>query len=100
MANALHHYLDRRGKNFLDKLIYISAFVGPVLTIPQVLKIFGEKNASGVSIIYWLGILGGAILWGSYGLVHKEKPIIIANLLAAILAVLIVIGIIFYGSSN
>lgn len=98
MAHALQHYFKRRGKNFLDKLIYLSAFVGPILTIPQVLKIFDEKNASGVSIIYWLGILGGTILWGIYGIVHKEKPIIVANFLMGILAIITAIGIVLYGN--
>lgn len=84
--------------SILDQAIYVSAFVGPILTIPQILKIFGEKNASGVSIIYWLGILGGTILWGIYGIVHKEKPIIVANFLMGILAIIIVIGIVLYGN--
>lgn len=80
----------------LDKIVFVAAIFGPALTLPQVTKIWLEKNANGVSLITWLGYLGGAIFWTIYGLAHKEKPIILANLLLGILAVAIVLGVLLY----
>jgi uncharacterized protein with PQ loop repeat len=39
----------------------------------------------------------GNFVWLSYGLVHKEKPIISAYILAFPISIAIVIGIVVYG---
>ena len=109
MASGLHHYHKRKrlcekyphsNKWFrlMDKLIYIAAISGPLMTLPQVLKIWVEQNPSGVSIISWLAYLIGGIFWLIYGFMHDEKPIIVANLLWIISTSLIIAGVLIYGS--
>lgn len=85
-----------RLKRIIDTIIIIISPAGAVLTIPQVIKIWGEKTAEGLSIITWVGYLVIAVFWLIYGLVHKEKPIIIAYLLLIVVNVLVVAGIIVY----
>lgn len=106
MADAVHHYLKRKragkekGKEvapILDKIIYISAFTGPFFMLPQAIKIFTDKNASGLSIYYWYAVLTSALLWGFYGLVHREKPIVVANFLSLAFIAVIIAGILIYG---
>lgn len=105
MHFGYHHYRNHhtaRGKTgpwvkFLDKAVYISAFFGPIMLVPQLLKIWQEKNAAGVSLLTWISYLAGAVFWLFYGLVHKEKPIIVANISFGILTLLIVVGILIYG---
>jgi uncharacterized protein with PQ loop repeat len=84
-------------KRFMDKAIYVVGVAGPVFTIPQVTKIWVEKNASGVSAIAWISYLVLAVFWLTYGILHKEKPIILANILWIFLEIFIVAGILTYG---
>ena len=81
----------------MDKLIYVVAIVGPIMTIPQVTKIWIDKNAAGVSIITWLAYAIASLFWVIYGIMHKEKPIILTSVLLLILDVFIVVGAIIYG---
>jgi uncharacterized protein with PQ loop repeat len=83
-------------KNFLDKIIYLIALIGPISMIPQILKIYVEKNASSLSEITWTLLLFPAIIWTIYGIVHKEKPIICAGTSSLIIHILILIGVILY----
>ena len=83
-------------KRFIDKLIYVVAVLGPIMTIPQLIKIWVDKNAAGVSVLSWGSYLVLAIFWLTYGIVHKEKPLIITYTLWIILEAFIVTGVILY----
>lgn len=63
-------------KRFIDNIIYFVGMVGPIMTIPQVWNIWIEQNASGVSPISWSAYLIVSMFWLTYGITHKEKPII------------------------
>jgi uncharacterized protein with PQ loop repeat len=81
----------------LDKLLIFIAVLGPLLALPQVLKIFIYKSAEGVSFISWLSWLFLGIPWLLYGFVHKEKPIIVAYILWTFMHFAVVLGILLYG---
>ncbi len=83
--------------NFMDKAVYVVGAIGPLMTLPQLMKIWVEKNATGVSVASWTGFLLYAIFWLIYGIMHREKPIIFAYILWVTLQALVVIGIIIYG---
>jgi len=85
-------------KRFVDRAIYVVALLGPVMTIPQILKIWVSQNATGVSLLSWLAYLFIAFFWVFYGILHREWPIIFANILWAIAQVFVVIGILLYGT--
>ena len=84
-------------KRFIDKLILVVCVAAPVMTIPQVVKIWFEQNAMDVSALSWGSYLVFATIWLIYGVVHKEKPLIITNSLWIVLDILIVVGTIIYG---
>lgn len=84
-------------KKFVDKAIYAVAIFGPLMTLPQVIKIWVEKNAAGVSAITWTAYLLVAVFWLIYGIMHKEKPIIVMNSLWIFLEIFVVAGILIYG---
>tara|TARA_Y100000310_G_scaffold246052_1_gene251159 strand:+ start:1788 stop:2132 length:345 start_codon:yes stop_codon:yes gene_type:complete len=83
--------------NFMDKAVYVVGAIGPLMTLPQIIKIWFEKDASGVSLISWVGFLSYAIFWLIYGIMHKEKPIIFAYIFWITFQTLVVVGIIVYG---
>lgn len=84
-------------KRFMDKLIYVVGIVVPIMTVPQFLKIWVDKNAQGISLISWVTYAIASLFWAVYGVMHKEKPIILTSSLLLILDAFIVVGAIIYG---
>ncbi len=83
-------------KNWIDKVIYAFAIFGPLITIPQVVKIWFEQDASGISVISWSGYLVAAFFWLLYGFIHNEKPIIITNLICIFMNIAVLAGALVY----
>jgi len=109
-SHGLHHFHKRKRiyqnheqyphphkwKRLMDRFIYVVGVFGPLMTIPQVTKIWFEKNAAGVSVISWISYLLCAIFWLIYGVMHREKPIIVTYAIWIVLDFLIVIGALIY----
>lgn len=83
-------------KRGLDKVIYFYATIMPVFTSTQVFKIYSSGSAQGVSLIAWSAYLFGTLLWLTYGIAHKEKPIIYSNLINSSINLLVVLGVLIY----
>jgi len=83
-------------KRFLDKSIYAVGISGPLMTIPQLLSVWVEKSVDGLSLLSWSWYFITAIVWLIYAIVHKEKPLIVTNILWIIIHFFIVLGIIIY----
>jgi len=110
-SRGLHHFHKRkriyekhepyphpdRSKRIMDKLIYLAGIVGPLLVVPQLYKIWIEKNAAGVSVISWSAFVATAVFWLIYGIMHKAKPIIFTYTIWIILELFVVVGTIIYG---
>ncbi len=99
-GHILHHIFRRKNKLLrkeIDHIIYVVAFIGPIMTIPQIFKVWVEQNPSGVSLLTWSTYTITAFFWGVYGVVHKDKPLMLSSLLWILFDALIVIGILVYG---
>jgi MtN3 and saliva related transmembrane protein len=83
-------------KFVFDKIAYIAGVGMAVMTAPQIWKIFTTQNASGVSVFTWSMYTVGSAFWLCYGVVHRDKPIIVTNAVATSLQLVIVIGAILY----
>ena len=59
--------------------------------IPQVYKIYKEKNAKGVSLTMYLILFVGVLLWLVYGILIGSLSIIIANSVTALLQLCVII---------
>ena len=68
-----------------------AAFLTTSAFIPQVYKIYKEKNADGVSITMYIILFTGVILWFVYGVLIGSLSIIIANGVTALLQLSIII---------
>lgn len=94
----LENYPSRKKwVKLMDKVIYVIGFFGPLMTIPQLTKIWVEQNAAGVSLLSWSGFVVYSLFWMTYGILHREKPIIFTHGLWAVMQILIVIGVLIYG---
>jgi len=104
---GLHHYHRRKratvGKpenrliKAFDKVIYAVAIIGPLTTLPQIIKIWGSKSADGVAASTWCAFLFFNLFWIAYGALHREKPIIIAYILWFLVNGSVALGAILYG---
>lgn len=109
-SRGYHHYSKRKHihlkkqhypskdpfKRFLDNAVYIIIIIGILFTLPQVLKIWIGKDATGVSAISWAAYAFTSTYWLIYGIAHKEKPIIVNSAIWIALDMLIIIGTLIY----
>ena len=78
--------------NPLFEIIGLSAaFLTTSAFIPQVYKIYKEKNAAGISLTMYIILFTGVILGFVYGILIGSLSIIIANGVTALLQLSIII---------
>lgn len=83
-------------KDAFDILMYPVAIAAPLALLPQVLQVYRTQDASPLALPTWLmlGLLN--LVWLLYGWVHQERPIILTNLMLAILNFAVVVAIVLY----
>ena len=110
MSDIIHHQHKRKRvhlhkqeyphphkfKRFMDHAIYVLGVVGPVMGSLQAYKIFAEQTAAGIALPTYAFNVFANIFWLIYGVIHKEKPIVLMYALWFIVNVLIVTGTIIY----
>jgi uncharacterized protein with PQ loop repeat len=82
----------------VDKATYVAAVLEPIITIPQVWTIFADKTAAGVSLSTWVGYDALILVWLWYGIVHKDKLILLYQGLFFIVQTAVIIGGLIYGA--
>lgn len=75
---------------------FFSAFCTTIAFIPQVYKIWKSKSAKDISFLAFAVFICGVIGWLVYGILNDDLPLIFANFITFILAIMILIGIIKY----
>ena len=79
----------------IDPSYEIIGIIAAILTtsgfIPQVYRIYKEKNAKGVSLTMYLILFIGVLLWLVYGILIGSLSIIIANSVTALLQLCVII---------
>lgn len=71
----------RRLVRWLDNILLVVAVIGPLVTIPQIMEIFKTRDVANLSPITWGSYACFNLFWILYGVVHKEKPILITYIL-------------------
>jgi MtN3 and saliva related transmembrane protein len=84
-------------KRFLDRIMVFIATAGPIAVLPQMFDVFFTKNVTGLSLTTWTLWTLLSFVWLLYGVLHKEPPIIVSNILYIVLQGLVVGGILMYG---
>jgi len=84
-------------KFYFDKAIYLIGLFGPLMTTPQIYKIWVYENASGISLISWGSYIINSLIWITYGILHKEYPIILVYSSWMTVQFLVLIGAVLYG---
>ncbi len=80
----------------IDKIVLFSAFLMPLIELPQLLEIYTKKSAENVSLFTWGFFVIFGIPWLIYGIIHKQKPVIVLYALWVLVDSTIVLGILLY----
>lgn len=95
--NIKNRYFQRNNwKDILDKMMFFVGLIGPFMMIPQILKIYFERDASSIALTSWVLFSFVALCWTMYGLAHKNKVIVVSNFAWMIAYVFVIIGAIMY----
>ncbi len=86
----------KKQKGIFDYLIYIASILGPIMTVPQAYTIWSSKSADDVSLITWVTYTILSLVWLLYGILHKERPIIVLNILLLVVNTAVVLGVLVY----
>jgi uncharacterized protein with PQ loop repeat len=93
---AISKQTDRVPAGHLERVLRALSVVTMLMTVPQVLTIWVDGNAGGVSIVSWSAYLLSACLWLVYGLQKHDKTIYLACLGWIALDAAIVAGVIVH----
>ena len=97
-SDSIHKYPAKsKAVNIYDKIMIVIALINPLMAIPQILQIYNTKNAVGLSLFSWAGYTIFVVPWLIYGIIHKEKPLIIAFIMSLLFNMVILLGVILYG---
>ena len=80
----------------LERILRVLSVVTMVMTVPQVLTIWVDREAAGVSLVSWLAYLFSACLWFVYGMQKHDKTIYLACIGWILLDAAIVVGVIVH----
>jgi len=59
--------------------------------LPQVIKIVKTKKTSDISLLMYVILTTGILLWALYGLLTMDLPVLLANSITFILALVVLI---------
>jgi len=65
---------------------YLAAFLTTFSFLPQALKTIKTKNTDSISLLMYLMFVSGVFMWLLYGIIIKDIPLILANIITFILS--------------
>lgn len=84
-------------------LAYLASIAGVAMSLanyPQAYKIYKTKSAGDISVLTYIILVSGGIIWLIYGISIKNIPIIVTYSFGDISVILVLIGILKYKNRN
>ena len=75
--------------DYIQILGLAAAIFTTAANIPQTLKIIKTKSTKSISTITYIMLLVGFLLWITYGFMRDDLPIILANIISAVISITI-----------
>jgi uncharacterized protein with PQ loop repeat len=96
MAHPAHyfsvHKLNReKTTKTVDYMAYIVGVGGNLAVLPQIIKAW-ESDAPGMAVLTWLLFVGIGFIWLAYAILHKQKPLIVAQIVGISCNIAVVLG--------
>lgn len=71
--------------NYVNLLGYIAATLSTLASLPQLYRIVSTKSAEDISLTTYSMMLAAMGCWFSYGVMMHSRPLIMANLVSAVI---------------
>lgn len=99
MSNFYFHKyrFNKREITTIDKLMTVAAVLHPLMTLPQIVKIYSTQSAHDISLFTWAMYCVLGVIFFLYAVAHNIKPLIVTQVLWALVDGAIIIGILLYG---
>ena len=88
---ALHKLSRRKTTKLVDSMAYFVGVVGNIAVVPQIVKAW-EGPAPGLAILTWILFTLVGFIWLFYAILHKSKPLIVAQAVGISCNFLVVAG--------
>jgi MtN3 and saliva related transmembrane protein len=75
----------------------VGGFFTTFSVVPQIMRVYKLKSAREISFIYNTMMLAGILIWLGYGIILNLVPIIIWNIIGALLVLLLLLAKFRYG---
>src|SRR5947207_4319373 len=90
--HSIHHFLrHKKTRRTVDSIAYFIAVAGNIAVLPQILKAW-QSNAPGLAVLTWLLFLGIGFIWLVYAIQHRQKPLIVAEIVGMTCNAAVVLG--------
>jgi uncharacterized protein with PQ loop repeat len=87
---------DETYKKRIERFALIAGIVQPLITLPQIIAIYGNRSADDVSLLTWVGYLVFGVIFLAYGIVFKLRPIWVGQIIWVTMQAITVAGILIY----
>ena len=81
----------RRITKTVDTMAYVVGVGGNIAIVPQIIKAWGNE-APGLAVMTWILFIGIGSVWLAYAILHRQKPLIIANSIGVFCSTAVVLG--------
>jgi uncharacterized protein with PQ loop repeat len=93
----LHLKNKRKFENLIFyRIVLAIAFIEPLTTLGQIYQIWKSKSAVGNSLATWSFFAFSGVIWLSYGVKIKSKPLIVSSMLWVITESIVIVQIIHF----
>jgi uncharacterized protein with PQ loop repeat len=98
MQHTFHPKHKIKNNSPIDTLALFVGIIQPVVTLPQIYLVYSTQDASDVSLFMWAGFNVASVILLMYGLRHKLKPIIFAQILWLLVQTPMVLSVFIFPS--
>ena len=96
MIKPLDEYLQTK-RGTIEKIVNVVIVVYPLTAVPQIIKIWLHKNASGVSALTWLLFLVMIVPLILYSIIKREHKLTFMWGTWSVIYVVVIVGTLLYG---
>lgn len=95
-SRLLGHSDTEKIKHMFDKFIAVIGLIGPIMTTPQIINVWVYHQVEGLAVASWGTYVMTSSFWLIYGILHKERAIILVNIAWILANVSVVSGILMF----
>jgi uncharacterized protein with PQ loop repeat len=88
LQKLLNH---KKSQKTVDGMAYVVGVVGNVAVLPQIIKAW-QSDAPGLAVLTWVLFIGVGLIWLVYAIMHKQKPLIVAQTVSISCNLAVVMG--------